>query len=137
MADTDHLSKLNEGVDQWNSWRAQNPDITPDLSNANLSRITNPKLSGANLTNANLAGTNFDYAYMKGARLAHSRACGAKFHNATLIEADMAGAVLVALLVAITVFWPREPTYKGATVYQWLSLTNGEQQQAILTLRTK
>jgi hypothetical protein len=49
----------------------------------------------------------------------------------------MAGAALVALLVAITVFWPREPTYKGATVYEWLSLTNREQHQAILTLGTK
>jgi hypothetical protein len=41
MANDEHVAMLKKGVDAWNAWRAENPDIRPDLGEANL--------SGANL----------------------------------------------------------------------------------------
>ncbi len=46
----EHLSKLGEGPDAWNSWRADNPDIIPDLVEAQLTT----DCPGANLSKAKL-----------------------------------------------------------------------------------
>ena len=37
MANNEHVALLKQGVDAWNAWRDENPDIRPDLSGANLS----------------------------------------------------------------------------------------------------
>lgn len=37
MANEEHLKIIQQGVEDWNAWRAENLDITPDLSMANLS----------------------------------------------------------------------------------------------------
>jgi len=37
MANDEHVSLLKQGVDAWNAWRDENPDIRPDLSGADLS----------------------------------------------------------------------------------------------------
>lgn len=37
MANQEHLSILKKGVYIWNKWRKENPDITPDLTKADLS----------------------------------------------------------------------------------------------------
>jgi hypothetical protein len=47
MANAEHLEILERGVKEWNQWRDEHPETTPDLSNANLS---NANLSNANLT---------------------------------------------------------------------------------------
>jgi len=31
MANTEHLKILNQGVEGWNKWREQHPEITPNL----------------------------------------------------------------------------------------------------------
>lgn len=49
MADPQQLGLLKRGVEGWNAWRAQHPDVTIDLSGADL--------AGANLTEADLDGT--------------------------------------------------------------------------------
>jgi hypothetical protein len=36
MADRAHFAAFMKGVAAWNAWRAENPDIRPDLSGANL-----------------------------------------------------------------------------------------------------
>jgi uncharacterized protein YjbI with pentapeptide repeats len=46
MADEEHVALLLEqGVDAWNTWRQEKPDVRLHLSGANLSEAT---LSGAN-----------------------------------------------------------------------------------------
>jgi hypothetical protein len=45
MANEEHLKILEEGVAAWNRWREAHPEISPDLSGANLIR--------ANLRDAN------------------------------------------------------------------------------------
>jgi hypothetical protein len=36
MANTEHLALLQQGVAVWNAWRAEKPDIRPDLTGAFL-----------------------------------------------------------------------------------------------------
>jgi uncharacterized protein YjbI with pentapeptide repeats len=61
VANPEHLAKLNEGVEAWNQWREENPDLAPDLSGANLSEADLPwaHLIGANLREANLSRADF------------------------------------------------------------------------------
>jgi uncharacterized protein YjbI with pentapeptide repeats len=51
MANPVHVKILNQGVGVWNKWREENPDIIPDLKNADLQGIN---LNGAKLFEANL-----------------------------------------------------------------------------------
>ena len=37
MANQQHLDILKQGVETWNQWRKENPDINPDLREADLS----------------------------------------------------------------------------------------------------
>ncbi|MEL4898197.1 pentapeptide repeat-containing protein [Crocosphaera sp. Alani8] len=56
MANKQHLNLLMQGVDTWNQWRKNNPEIIPDLRKANLSQL-------------NLRGANLDYADLKQSKL--------------------------------------------------------------------
>lgn len=94
MANDSHISILFEGVDAWNKWRFKNPNIKPDLSGADLSRLTNTTLKSANLAQVDLTEANLDYAYMKNTILREARLINTKCHNTTLIEADLSGAQL-------------------------------------------
>jgi hypothetical protein len=38
MANKEHLARLKQGIEAWNEWRKAHPEITPDLTEANLSR---------------------------------------------------------------------------------------------------
>ena len=48
----EHVALLKQGVTAWNAWRKENPDIRPDLNEADLERAS---LSGANLKWADLS----------------------------------------------------------------------------------
>ena len=39
MANEEHLAILKQGVEAWNKWREENPDIVPDLKSAVLKDI--------------------------------------------------------------------------------------------------
>ncbi len=39
MANQEHTDIIKQGVRAWNKWRAENPTIDPDLSNADLQGI--------------------------------------------------------------------------------------------------
>ena len=78
----DHYDKLKkEGVDVWNVWRKDNPDVIPDLRGANL---TKTDLVGANLTKAYLEGANFTGANLAGANLTGTNLTGANLEKAVL-----------------------------------------------------
>jgi hypothetical protein len=40
MANDEHVAILKKGVDAWNAWRDENPNILPDFSAAKLSGQT-------------------------------------------------------------------------------------------------
>src|SRR5260370_42320696 len=60
MANKEHLDILKQGVETWNQWRKEYPDIHPDLIGADLSDIDLRKadFSDAYLIQANLIGTD-------------------------------------------------------------------------------
>lgn len=47
MANAEHVAKLKEGVEAWNRWREENPDVIPCLSGAFLSKA--PVIEGVDI----------------------------------------------------------------------------------------
>jgi len=84
MANQEHLDILKQGVDIWNQWRKEHPDITdPDLSGANL---IDADLSGANLSHANLNFANLSLANLNHAKLSNTNLDGADIDQEQLDE---------------------------------------------------
>ena len=87
MADTvDYLDILEQGVEQWNRWREENPEILPDLSRAYLFEAT--------LSGANLSGVNLNRACLIGANLKTANLCEANLQNSYVSKANLEGANL-------------------------------------------
>jgi len=84
MASQEHLEILKRGVDAWNRWRQENPEIVPKLAEADFGAIslTRMDLNRADLYGANLIGT----------RLSGADLCGADLRGARLISADLVHA---------------------------------------------
>ena len=66
MANPEHLSKIREGIQAWNKWREENPDVYPDLKDASLMMAN---LKGVNLNWADLRGVDLTSANLEGASL--------------------------------------------------------------------
>jgi len=92
MANPEHLEILKQGVEKWNQWRRENPEVIPDLSDANLSGAD---LSEANLRLANLRFANLSGAILFRANLAMTILIGADLIGAILLGANFSGAVLI------------------------------------------
>ena len=92
MANEEHLALLRQGVDAWNEWKANNPEVRPDLSFATGKgiKIRGAKLNGADLSRANLSRADLSKADLIGANLSE-----ANFKEAYLSEADLIGANLI------------------------------------------
>jgi hypothetical protein len=112
MANKEHLAIMMRGVEEWNKWRIDRPNIRPDLSNVNLSgwdlnevNFSKTDLLRADLSEAYLRESNFLLARLieanlsntnlAFARLSRATLCGAKFVSANLFGADLNGAVLL------------------------------------------
>jgi len=96
-----HLAKLKEGVDAWNQWRKENPEITPNLRKANLSEanLREANLSGAtlreaDLRKADLREANLDGANLQCAKLGYAKLGCANLHGANLQYANLRGTKL-------------------------------------------
>ncbi len=96
MANPDHLDILKQGVDIWNEWRKQHPEIQPDLIQADLSEVdlSLVNLSLANLWRANLWQANLSGADLSKAFLVEVDLSEADLSTADLSEADLSGANL-------------------------------------------
>ncbi len=123
MANDAHIAQLKKGVDAWNAWRDENPDIIPDLSSTNFSGadlswvdlskadLSVADLSGAELEGATLSG-DLTYADLRGANLRKADLRGAHLDNATLDNADLSGAFLDEAILRETSL--RRAILKGA-----------------------
>jgi predicted transcriptional regulator len=76
MTKKKELEILKRGVEVWNEWREENPDIIPDLSGSDLSGM---KLKKVNFYLSNLSGSIFKNADLIGADLS----------EATLLKTDL------------------------------------------------
>jgi uncharacterized protein YjbI with pentapeptide repeats len=120
MAKPEHLNKLKEGVEIWNTWRNDNPEITPalwgadleetDLRGADLKRadLEEADLSGADLSGADISGAKFRGADLSGANL-----MGADFDRTNLKRTDLEGANLKG-----ATFLRANQLSKAKTLYQ-------------------
>ena len=96
VANSEHLEKLNEGVEAWNKWRNARPGTVPDLSGAFLSEADLPgvNLGRADLRRADLAGAELRGAHLHGTNLTEATLTGANLRGAYLRGADLTGADL-------------------------------------------
>src|SRR5258708_36923842 len=90
MANQEHLKILQQGTAVWNEWRAQHPEIRPDLSDA---KLTDAKLRDANLSFANLNGATLD-TDVSFATLNEPDLHGANLNGATVFYAELSDATL-------------------------------------------
>ena len=67
----------------WNTWREANPDVRPDLTEADLK---DSNLQGVKLREADLQGAILSETNLQGAELAHCNLRGAILQNANLSD---------------------------------------------------
>ncbi len=99
MVNFDHEAILSRGVEAWNKWRQEFPDITPDLENSHLSvlggaissHLIDPELP---LT-VDLPGINFSNTILRGTFLGWADLRDASFVGADLTKADFTNANLI------------------------------------------
>jgi hypothetical protein len=91
MANPGHLAILNQGVEAWNKWREENPDVKPDLS---WVKLIGTKLSESNLCYADLSGVDLSSADLSRAKLIGAKLIGADFIKTTLNRADLSNTDL-------------------------------------------
>jgi uncharacterized protein YjbI with pentapeptide repeats len=122
MANQEQLDILEQGLDRWNKWRAENPDVQIDLRDANLgfnvvfsgANISGADLHGVRLNMASLWATNFSGANLndvdlggadlRGANLSYADLSGAALDGAELTSADLSYADLSGATIGDTVF---------------------------------
>ena len=96
MANEEHLRILKQGVDVWNKWREENPEVIPDLSGANLYKadLREVDLCDADLSGADLSCANLDQAVIIGADLRGTDLREAVLRYANFSLADLREVVL-------------------------------------------
>lgn len=137
MANPEHLQILHQGVEAWNEWRRVNPNISPDLKQADLrgaslknadlrgvalckAKLNNAylrraDLSGADLTSATLSGANLRHANLSGANLTKAYMRRADLSYVDLSGADLSGSILeYARLVDTPI---GGATFRGCHIY--------------------
>ena len=78
MANEEHLAILRQGVAVWNAWREDNPNVRPNLVEAELSEadLKGVYLNVANLTRVHLVRARLNRANLRsggrGTRVLHS-----------------------------------------------------------------
>ena len=101
MADPDHLDIIRKSVQAWNGWRAENRELTPDVSGADFSYedlsgvdFSGMDLSYENLSSATLVGANLDRTVLDHTDLSDAYLRNATFRRANLNCVNLYGAVL-------------------------------------------
>ena len=116
MANQEHIDLLMQGVEVWNKWREEHPEMQPDLrevslrghdliglnlsgaelyfSNLYQTNLARASLSGAILSGAHLVGTRFTGADLRNANCQRANLRDAKLAGADLSEANLLGADL-------------------------------------------
>ena len=91
MANPEHLVKIKEGVQAWNTWRKENPFERPDLSGADLREAV---LRWADLRWADLRDVDLRRADLRGVRnLTVDQLCQAKTLYKAIMESTLEAEV--------------------------------------------
>jgi len=127
MAKIEHLNILKQGVNVWNKWREENPDIYPDLTGADLigfelegvnfmktvlvnAQLNNADLSSADFSDANMVSVvlrdaTLDNAYLLNARIAEAHLERISLKNAVIMGSSFRGANLTDANLSGAKFW--------------------------------
>lgn len=101
MANQEHLDILMQGMEVWNQWRREHPDIQPDLSEAHLFKVelgmilyagpqpTHSEIKKINLSGCDLSRMNLINSNLQGADLSNAILCGSNLSQANLREANL------------------------------------------------
>jgi hypothetical protein len=99
VADNEQFELLMRDVDAWNRWRADNPEVKPDLSyavmrcaNLPLANLSWTQLREADLVLANLRGADLRHADLSGSNLVGARLLGIDLVQANICGADLSTA---------------------------------------------
>lgn len=117
MANPEHLKILKQGVEAWNKWREENPEVRPDLSEIKFSEtsvfwflknvrgaepgslkidFSNAILEKADFSNAFLPEADFSGANLSEANFFKASLPWANFSKANLFKAEFLGADLLS-----------------------------------------
>jgi uncharacterized protein YjbI with pentapeptide repeats len=91
MANEEQLSILKQGVEGWNKWRQEHPEVEMDLNDADLGEA---KLAGVDLSHVRLRRVNLYKADLRKANLSGANLRKANLFGANLMEANLSGASL-------------------------------------------
>src|SRR5215510_7140165 len=92
MANAEHLAILERGSEVWNTWRREQPETVPDLSEAHVQRRD---LGTVNLARARLRLTTFERkAILRSAIFWKADLADAQLPEADLREANLRKAIL-------------------------------------------
>jgi Pentapeptide repeats (8 copies) len=100
MADQEHVDRLKQGVEVWNTWRRENPNRGVDLNHVNFqdflngAKFFNVDLSGAHFSNANLGGVDLTRVDLGHADLRYADLSFVNLREASLKHAELTGAHL-------------------------------------------
>jgi len=96
MPDSEHGRVLEMGVECWNRWRSDNPNIVPDLEGLNLNeqKLMDINFSSANLERTGLGGAYLARANLEGAKLSGAFLSHTGLNSANLCRADLTNAKL-------------------------------------------
>lgn len=96
MANQEHLDVLKQGVDVWNQWRQEHPEILPDLRDADLykANLGEANFSMVNLKRANLNKVILVKANLVKASLNFANLSDGDLRAATFQEADLSDTTL-------------------------------------------
>jgi uncharacterized protein YjbI with pentapeptide repeats len=90
---------LEQGAEAWNLWRAENPEVRPNLSGIRIDELCDIEFSGLNLSGSILCATHFKKTDLRNSDLRRADLRRANFddcdlRHANLSEADCAEATL-------------------------------------------
>jgi len=96
MANQEHVESVKQGVEVWNKWGKENPNIKPDLEEVNLIgvNLVGANLKRTNLRRADLSGADLRWTKLSKADLWKSNLKASNLGGADLSEADLFGADL-------------------------------------------
>ncbi|MGA9535328.1 MAG: toll/interleukin-1 receptor domain-containing protein [Desulfobacterales bacterium] len=97
MANPEHVKILKQGVEVWNRWREENPDLRPDLTGAELGHNNYHCIDFKNvhLSNANLSFVSMTEAVFDGADLTDSNLSNSDLQHSDFSNAIIGGAIIV------------------------------------------
>ena len=114
MANPEHLAILKQGVEVWNRWREEHPEIQPDLRWAHLG---GSHLNGVNFRHADLREAHIGRAYLNHADFFDADLYGANFHGSDLRGANLCRARLFETVFSQALLCEADLSEAGCQVY--------------------